>query len=173
MGVTHKPEQLFGNHWRPWMSAVALVLAVWGVTGAHWLAFPDNATPSAGQSGAVAAVAGLCAAAMLRLWDAWDQLRAARRATDARMARLDAALARAEAPDDDTRQELPPLDRQSALKAHIADFQRELEQLRDLKSTDGFEAAWRERFGPGAPAPDQVVGQLDSLLRRKGEREQA
>jgi hypothetical protein len=101
---------------------MALVLAVWAVVVVHWLAFPGNAPPSAGQSGAVAVVAGLLVAALLRVWDAWDQLRAERHTTDAGLEHLDAALAHADAPDDDTRQEL---DLDARVEGLRLDFQRE------------------------------------------------
>lgn len=174
---TFDPEH--GYRWRPWLSAIALVVAVWAVVGAQWLAFPESAPPSAGQSGVLAAVAGLLAAALLRLWDSSDQLRVERRATDASLARLDSALARAQAPPDDPRQDCDfarkPLDQQSPLVERVeslrVDFQRDRQLLRDLKGIDGFGAAWRARFGPSAPGPDQLMDQLDALLGRYSKRE--
>ena len=163
-------DALFGDRWRPWLSATALVLAVWAAVAVHWLAFPGNDTPSAGQSGAVAVVAGLLAAALLRLWDAWEQLRAERRASDASLEDLDSALAHAAAADDDVQQERDLDARVAGLRS---DFQREREQLRELRATAGFGVSWRAGFGPSAPDPEQVIEQLDALLSgRESERRQ-
>jgi type VI protein secretion system component VasK len=166
---TSGSERYGGHRWRPWLSTIALVLAVWAVVAAHWLAFPGSAAPTAGQSGAVAIVAGLLVAALLRLWDAWDQLRAERRATDASLERLDSALWRAEPPDRAAPEE-PDLD--ARVEYLRKEFRREQEQLRELRATDGFGAAWRAGFGPGAPDPDQLIEQLDALLDPEDERKQ-
>lgn len=186
-GAISQSHNVHSHRWRPWLSPLVLALAVFAAVGAHWLAFPENAAPTAGQSGAVAVVAGLLAAALLRLWDVWDQLRGERRATDAALERLDSALARAEAPDDATGQdqdpgqppaaptEAPRTERQQALDVRFArlhaDLQRDREQLRELKRTEGFEAAWRAQFGSAAPDPDQLISQLEALLDRKDEAE--
>lgn len=187
-GTISHSDTVHSHRWRPWLSPLVLALAVFAAVGAHWLAFPENVAPTAGQSGAVAVVAGLLAAALLRLWDAWDRLRSQRLATDASLERLNSALARADAADEDPNQEQdtarnpsvptdgPQTEQGSALDARFerlrADLQRDRQQLRQLRATEGFEAAWRARFGPAAPDPDQLAGQLEALLGREDEAEQ-
>lgn len=186
-GTISHSDNLQSRRWRPWLSPLVLALAVFAAVGAHWLAFPENATPTAGQSGAVAVVAGLLAAALLRLWDAWDQLRSERRTTDAALERLNSALARAEAPDADPGQgqdtgqapaapvDAPRTEPQPDFEARFErlrlDLQRDWEQLRELRAIEGFEAAWHARFGPAAPDPDQLIRQIEALSGREDEAE--